>query len=188
MWTKSQEALIHQMFDIEESLPFTIKTFKSDSGTEFMNHRLMAYFNERGRPVKMVRSRPYKKDDNCYVEQKNFTHVRELFLYDRIDEKELIEWMNDIYKNIWNPLQNFFIPSTKLLRKTRIGSRIKKEFEPARTPYQRILESSSISAEQKEALKKTKESLNPFKLNKALDQEIRSFFKALRYHRYPTAS
>jgi hypothetical protein len=188
IWTKGQESLITQMFDIEETLPFLITTFKSDNGTEFMNHRLMAYFNERNRPVKMVRSRPYKKDDNCYVEQKNFTHVRELFLYDRIDNKELVEWMNEIYKEIWNPLQNFFMPSTKLLRKTRVGARIKKEFEKAKTPYQRIMESSSVPEEQKKKLKAIKESLNPFNLNKALDQEIRSFFKAVRYHRYPNAS
>jgi hypothetical protein len=188
IWTKGQESLINQMFDIEETLPFLITTFKSDNGTEFMNHRLMAYFNERNRPVKMVRSRPYKKDDNCYVEQKNFTHVRELFLYDRIDNKELVEWMNEIYKEIWNPLQNFFIPSTKLLRKTRVGSRIKKQFEKAKTPYQRIMDSDSVTQEQKEKLKAIKESLNPFNLNKALDLEIRSFFQAVRYHRYPAAS
>ncbi len=188
IWTKSQDALINQMINIEETFQFLITTFKSDNGTEFMNHRLMAYFKERGRPVQVVRSRPYKKDDNCYVEQKNFTHVRELFLYDRIDSKELVEWMNEIYKEIWNPLQNYFMPSTKLLRKVRIGSRIVKQFEPAKTPYQRLMESDSVTFAQKEKLKQTKSSLNPFNLNKALNEELRSFFQAVRYNRYPTAS
>jgi len=138
LWGKTSATVIEAMKDIEAKLPFSIQGFKSDSGSEFMNYELMAYFRERSQEnvVKMTRSRPYKKDDNCYVEQKNFTHVRELFGYARISEPELVSLMNEIYVEYWCPLQNFFVPSQKLLRKTRIGARIKEEFEAAKTPYQ----------------------------------------------------
>jgi len=88
------------MRDIENALPFKLLGFKSDSGTEFINRHLIHYFNESrvDKPVIMTRSRPYKKDDNCYVEQKNFTHVRGLFGYARLDCPDLIPLMNEIYK------------------------------------------------------------------------------------------
>ena len=77
----------------------------------------------------MTRSRPYKKDDNCYVEQKNFTPVRQLFGYVRLGDSDLIHLMNEIYRDYWGPLQNFFMPSQKLLRKTRIGLQNAKVFQ-----------------------------------------------------------
>jgi hypothetical protein len=129
LWCKGSAQMIVAMKSIELALPFTIRGFKSDSGTEFMNAELLAYFKEN-RPdisVKLTRSRSYKKDDNCYVEQKNFTHVRELFSYSRIDDSELVPLMNEICSHYWYPLQNFFMPTQKLLRETRIGARIKKE-------------------------------------------------------------
>ena len=140
-----------------------------------MNHELMAYFRENrpGLPVQMTRSRPYKKDDNCYVEQKNFTHVRELFGYVRIDDPELVPLMNEIYTHYWNPLQNFFMPTQKLLRKSRIGARIKKEYEQAQTPYQRLMNSSTLTAGQKLTLQERKARLNPFQLQKGLQSKLK---------------
>jgi hypothetical protein len=174
--------VIEAMKDIEAKLPFSIQGFKSDSGSEFMNYELMAYFRERSQEnvVKMTRSRPYKKDDNCYVEQKNFTHVRELFGYARISEPVLVSLMNEIYVEYWGPLQNFFVPSQKLLRKTRIGARIKKEFEAAKTPYQRLLESQHLSEEKKDLLRRRKNAMNPFNLQKNLEKKLREFEEELR--------
>jgi len=180
IWTKGTAGVLKQMEDIEKSVPFAFKTFKSDSGTEFINYQLITYFRERNIPVQMVRSRPYRKDDNCYVEQKNFTHVRELFGYERIGAPEFILLMNVIYKEYWNPLQNFFLPSTKLIRKTRIGARIKKEFEPHKTPYERMMGSTNVSDEKKLALKVQKESLNPFKLAQDLERKHREFTQAMK--------
>ncbi len=181
LWGKNSKAVINAMTDIENTLPFQLQGFKSDSGSEFMNYELIAYFKERANnPVNMTRSRPYKKDDNCYVEQKNFTHVRELFGYVRIEDEDLVQLMNEIYKNYWCPLQNFFIPSQKLLRKTRIGSKIKKEYEAATTPYERVLRSKFISDEQKEALRVRKSSMNPFELQKGLKQKLTEFEEILR--------
>jgi hypothetical protein len=180
IWTKGTQHVIVQLQDIELKLPFKLTTFKSDSGSEFMSHQMKYFLETRSVPIKMVRSRPYRKDDNCYVEQKNFTHVRELFGYERIPSHELVRLMNDIYCNYWSPLQNYFIPSTKLLRKTRIGARIKKEFEPHKTPYQRVLDSVDVTEEQKQKLTSKKNALNPFELSKGLEEKLREFFKLLR--------
>ena len=182
LWCKGSAQMIVAMKSIELALPFTIRGFKSDSGSEFMNTELLAYFKENRPdiPVKLTRSRPYKKDDNCYVEQKNFTHVRELFGYSRIDDSELVPLMNEIYSHYWCPLQNFFMPTQKLLRKTRIGARIKKEYEPAKTPFQRLMESNALSDEQKETLARKKSSLNPFHLQKDLQAKLKEFEEKLR--------
>ena len=182
LWGKGSAAVIQAMRDIEVKLPFVLSGFKSDSGSEFMNKELIVYFleNRPEVPVKFTRSRPYKKDDNCYVEQKNFTHVRELFGYARLDSQELVELMNRIYTECWGPLQNFFMPTQKLLRKTRIGARIKKEYEPAVTPYQRLMNSLDLTAEQKQALKHRKAALNPFQLQKELKVRLEEFEEILR--------
>jgi len=182
IWCKGSVRVIEAMRDIENSLPFKLTVFKSDSGSEFMNEELMVYFKEN-RPdaeVKITRSRPYKKDDNCYVEQKNFTHVREIFGYDRIDSIDLVPLMNEIYTKYWCPLQNYFIPSMKLLRKTRIGARIKKEYDQAKTPYQRLMECEETTEIKKEELKKIRGQLNPFNLQEGLDIKLRQFEEILR--------
>ncbi len=128
----------------------------------------------------MTRSRPYKKNDNCYVEQKNYTHIRELFGYERIGNESLIELMNDLYKNYWNPLQNFFLPTFKLKEKYRIGARIVKKYDEPKMPYRRLMESPHLTEEQKERLKQTKEKLNPFTLQEGLEVKLFQFFKLLK--------
>jgi hypothetical protein len=182
LWGKSSAQVIAAMRDIEANLPYLLRGFKSDSGSEFINYELMAYFRENRAdlPVAMTRSRPYKKDDNCYVEQKNFTHVRELFGYARLDDPEHVALMNEIYVKFWGPLQNFFMPSQKLLRKTRVGARIKKEYEPAKTPFQRLMESPTLSDRQKLSLRQRKEGLNPFHLQKELQLKLREFEEVIR--------
>ena len=182
LWGKSSAGVITSMRDIESTLPFNLQGFKCDSGTEFMNYELIAYFKENRPdiPVQFTRSRPYKKDDNCYVEQKNFTHVRELFGYARLDIPELVTLMNSIYTECWCPLQNFFMPTQKLLRKTRIGARIKKEYEPAITPYQRLMHSEHLSDKQKAVLRERKANLNPFHLQKKLKAKLEVFEEILK--------
>jgi hypothetical protein len=182
LWGKSSAEVISAMRQIEANLPFHLRGFKSDSGSEFMNYALFAYFRENRPdvPVQVTRSRPYKKNDNCYVEQKNFTHVRELFGYARIDDPQLVVLMNEIYVQYWNPLQNYFMPTQKLLRKTRIGARIRKEYEPAKTPYQRLIDSPALKAEQKQVLQARKATLNPFHLQKDLQLKLKEFEEILR--------
>lgn len=95
--------------------------------------------------------------------------------------------MNEIYSEYWNPLQNFFIPSTKLLEKTRIGARIKKEFEPHKTPYQKLIESKELSEAQRELLRTRKQKLNPFELSKVLEQKLRHFFEQVQSKKVKSA-
>lgn len=181
IWGKGAIRVIEAMRQIEKALPFGITNFKSDSGSEFMNYDLQNYFLDRGEnAVRMTRSRPYKKDDNCYVEQKNFTHVREIFGYERIAQSDLVPLMNEIYAEYWCPLQNFFIPSMKILRKTRIGARIKKEYDAPRTPFQRLMECPEITEERKEEIKRVRAGLNPFKLQEGLDRKLKAFQELLR--------
>ncbi|MEN9724396.1 MAG: hypothetical protein RJB38_2382 [Pseudomonadota bacterium] len=176
LWGKTSARVIEAMRDIEARLAFRLLGFKSDSGSEFMNHELHAYFRENRPevPVQFTRSRPYKKDDNCYVEQKNYTHVRELFGYQRFDDPALVDRMNEIYVQYCCPLQNFFLPTQKLLRKTRVGAQIRKEYDRAETPYQRLIKSNALSEERKQALRARKAQLNPFELQKDLEKKSES--------------
>ena len=173
---KTGKELVAQIKDIEQTLPFLIKGFASDNGTEFLNYDLANYFFKRETPIEFVRRRPYKKNDNAHVEQKNWTHVRQLFGYQRIDNQELIYLMNEIYKNYWNPLRNYFHPCTKLIEKVRIGGRIKKKYDKPKTPYQRILENPHTTDEVKAMLKKTRALLNPFHLKRELDKKLKLFW------------
>ena len=108
----------------------------------------------------MHRGRPYKKNDQCHVEQKNWTHVRQVMGYGRIGKAEAVVLMNDIYF-ICGKLQNFFVPQLKLKAKVRIGSKWKKEYEDPKTPYGRVMSESGIPMETKHKLRKEFESLNP---------------------------
>ena len=164
--------------DIERSLPFHIIAFWSDNGSEFLNHHLWRYFAVREKPVNFSRSRPYKKDDNAHVEQKNWTHVRQLFGYDRIDKAGLVPAMNEIYK-LWGQYQNHFSPTRKLVGKTRINSKWKKTYDKPSTPYQRLLDSPHITPDVKERLASIQAELNPFRLKNDIEKKLRKLFNAL---------
>jgi hypothetical protein len=176
IWGKEAQEVIKQIEDIEADLPFDVIGFASDNGSEFINYRLYKFFIKRDNPIEFVRRRPYKKNDNAHVEQKNWTHVRQLFGYQRIDHPDLIPLMNEIYKNYWNPLRNFFHPCTKLIEKVRIGGRIKKKYDTPKTPYQRLMESPYLSEEKKTMLKQSASHLNPFHLKRELDKKLKIFW------------
>jgi hypothetical protein len=165
---------------IECALPFRLRSFQSDCGTEFLNYTLLCFLNNRPAPVVMTRSRPYQKNDNAQVEQKNFTHVRELFGYERIDHLALIDLMNEIYRDFWNPLHNFFLPQMQLISKERVGSRIKKKHDSPKTPYERLKLHQGITDEGLAELERRYESLNPFELKKGLERKLEQFFSLLR--------
>ena len=142
----------------------------------------MRYFENRQRKVKMRRARPYKKNDQCYVEQRNFTHVRNLFGYDRLESPLLMEQMNRIYK-VWNRLHNFFLPSFKLKEKVRVGAKIKKIFDTPQTPAQRLLNSKGFSTYMKRRIKYELSGLDPVALKKELEEELSIFYKLVDYNK-----
>lgn len=175
-WTKAAEGITEQFKDIEERLPFDLIGVATDNGTEFLNDTLYNYMKLREAPINMVRRRPYKKNDNAHVEQKNWTHVRRLFGYDRYEHAELIPLMNEIYRAYWNPLQNYFIPNMKLVSKERIGGRIKKKYDVPKTPAQRLLLNDYISTAQKANIRENFETKNPFYLKLEMDKKLKEFF------------
>lgn len=177
MWKKESRTVLSAIKSIEDSLPFTVLGFASDNGNEFLNHDLHSYFFNRKNRVEFVRRRPYKKNDNAHVEQKNWTHVRELFGYERFDAESQVDFMNDIYQRLWNPLWNYFTPIMKLQSKTRIGGRVVKVHDKPTTPYQRLISSNMLNEEQINQLQEQFKKLNPFELKKELDEKLKWFFR-----------
>lgn len=107
------------------------------------------------------------------MEQKNWTHVRQIFGYDRFNQIELVQMMNDLYRNEWSLYQNHFRPAMKLKEKIKINSRYKKKYDKPKTPYQRLLDSKDITEDKKEALRARHQQLNPFELKRIIDQKVR---------------
>jgi hypothetical protein len=178
VWTKKSVNVMGAIQSIEDNLPFKIQCFSSDNGNEFLNNDLFTYFESRKpKKIPFVRGRPYKKNDNCFVEQKNWTHVRQLLGYDRLDTQWDVEYLNDIYQNYWNPLRNFFIPTLKLETKTRHGGKLIKTYGEPKTPYQRLLESDALTDEEKELLKERAQHLNPFRLRIELNKKLKWYFR-----------
>lgn len=186
IWNKGGPEVLKAIEDIEASLPFVVRAFNSDNGSEFLNHRLIEYFKapnpkvNRYKPADFTRSRANRKNDNCHVEQKNWTHVRQIFGYDRFDDPVLLGLMNDIYKNEHRLLQNCFIPQVKLKSKLRIGAKYKRTYTEPLTPYERLLASESITKETKQKLTELFKTLNPFHLRKEQERKLKLFYKALR--------
>jgi hypothetical protein len=177
VWGKRSDAVLNAVKSVEETLPFKIKGFASDNGNEFLNNDLFTYFDKRPEKVHFVRRRPYKKNDNAHVEQKNWTHVRQFLGYDRLDTQWDVDYINDMYVNYWLPLWNFFTPVMKLKSKTREGGRIIKIHDEPQTPLERIINCEHVSQEQKQALLARLESLNPFKLKAELEKKLKWYFR-----------
>jgi hypothetical protein len=178
VYGKTAKYVLPAIKAIHESLPFELVTINVDNGSEFLNHRVYEYFlhiaQEKVISFPMSRSRPYRKNDNCHVEQKNWTTVRQLFGYDRLDDKRLLPLMNQIYK-VQNLISNYFIPQMKLKSKVRVGSKIKKTYDEPKTPYQRLLEEPSVSEENKNKARATFASLNYFDLIKQREELLAQF-------------
>lgn len=183
VWRKESATILNAISSIESALPFPVLGFATDNGNEFLNHDLHSYFFNRKNRVEFVRRRPYKKNDNAHVEQKNWTHVRELFGYDRFEAESQVEFMNDIYKRLWNPLWNYFTPVMKLKSKTRVGGKVTKVHDKPTTPYQRLLDSNTLSEEQVSKLQAEFKKLNPFELKRELDEKLKWFFRIAEVRR-----
>jgi hypothetical protein len=183
IFSKASIGVLNAIKHIEDRIPFSILGFNCDNGSEFLNYPLIEYFSPEGEKKRsrhlMSRSREYRKNDNAHVEQKNFTHVRELFGYDRFSDINLIPLMNEIFDE-QRLLNNFFVPQVKLKYKLRIGARYKRVYTPAQTPYQRIVEHPNTTEETKERLAIQVESLNPFELRKKIQMKLKAFYKALK--------
>ena len=176
VWGKGETAILHQIKDIQSSLPFPLLGFDSDNGSEFLNYHLYRHFSQNPQPIQFTRSRAYHKEDNAHIEQKNWTHVRQWLGYQRFDNPLIVPLLNNLYPHQWRLFHNFFCPSAKLLTKERIGSKTLKHYDSPKTPYQRIIDSPLISPQTKLSLTKQLASLNPFVLRKAMEEKIKKIF------------
>jgi len=136
IWGKGETGVLKGLININKRLPFDLRGFDCDNGSEFLNWPIQKHYLNRKRPVNFTRSRPYYKNDNAYIEQNNWTHIRQLLGYARFGKPELVGMLNDLYENEWRLLLNFFIPYVKLLDKTRQGSKTTKKYDPL-TPIRR---------------------------------------------------
>jgi len=149
--------------DIISRFPFIILGIDSDNGSEFINAIMLRYCAEN--EITFTRSRPYKKNDSCFVEQKNYSVVRRNVGYLRYDTEEELSLLNELYIYL-DYYTNYFQPVVKLVLKTRTGSKVTKKYDEARTPFRRVLESKYINDKIKEELKVQYDSLNPVDLKK----------------------
>lgn len=170
VWGKGQKSCFEAIADIEANLPFRIRGFDSDNGSEFLNWRLLEYFTGRSSPVEYTRSRAYQKNDNAHIEGKNWTHIRQYIGYKRLDNFEQVRLLNNLYSKYWSNFFNFFIPSGKLISKNRVGAKTIKVHDLPKTPYQRIMENKVVPMTVKKRLTGKLNVLNPFEL----EQEIKS--------------
>lgn len=183
LWTKHSSKMKPALSRIEEAFPFDFKYFDTDCGSEFLNINMMKFFEKsrtRSKKVEMRRSRPYKKNDQCYVEQKNYTHVRNLFAYDRLDDMYLVQLMNEIYTDYWNPLHNYFLPSFKLEKKVRVGGKIKKTYDRPKTPAQRLIDYKKLDGHSKRKIIMDRDRLDPIELKEGLEKKLSEFYTALK--------
>ena len=176
-WGKGEKGVLEQIKSIENNLPFPILGFDCDNGSEFLNWHLVKYLKHRKKPVDFTRSKPYQKNDNAHVENKNWTHIRQYLGYQRFENRELVALMNNLYQSEWNLYFNFFMPSVKLINKQRVGSKTIKIHDEPKTPYQRLIDSDQISDNIKQGLTERFNSLNPFQLQKRMESKIRNIIK-----------
>lgn len=167
---KNKEAVRSALIEIEKRLPFPLKGIDFDSGSEFVNDVIYKFCQEMR--IAISKSRPYKKNDNAHIEQKNWTNVRRIIGYLRFDTEEARELLNDLYRNELRLYINFFQPSVQLIRKERTGSKVKRIYDKAKTPYRRIMEREDISQDVKERLTRIYADLNPFELKRTIDQKL----------------
>ena len=173
---KGQDPTFKALKKIGKRSPFKFKGIDSDNGSEFVNYHLINYCEKED--LEFTRSRPNKKNDNAYIEQKNWTHVRKVFGYLRYDTDKELHLMNSLYDNELRLYKNFFSPVMKLINKERIGGKVKRKYDIPKTPYQRLIESGQISDEKKKELKIIYRSLNPAELKRKIDEKTHNLYRA----------
>jgi len=169
VWNRGQHATFAGLESIWESQPFDLLGVDSDNGGEFLNFHLQPWLKKHG--IHQTRSRPYFKNDQAYVEQKNHTHVRQFLGYDRLEHREQLDELNELLK-LWSLWRNLFCVTMKQSSKRREGSRQIRTHEKLNcTPAHRLMESGDLQEEPKRNLRKLLDENNPFTMR----QQIRQF-------------
>lgn len=166
---RSQKAVFEALTAILDEWPFKAWGLHSDNGSEFLNHHLIRFCQEHH--LRFTRSRPYRKNDNAHAEQKNRQYVRDIVGYERYDTPEAIRWLNKVY-GILDVYANFFLPLRKITAKQRDGSKVRKRYDSARSPIERLLEKGLISPREHQALIQKRQALNPLDLQRKLQNVL----------------
>src|SRR3989339_2000753 len=170
---KAQSRIVSGLNLIEGRMPFPLRGIDPDNRSEFINWQLYRYCMQR--QIEFTRGRPYKKNDNAHIEQKNWTHVRQVYGYERIEDQVIVDMMNDLNRNELRLYKNFFQPTIKLIDKKRVGAhkeKIKRMYDIPKTPYQRVLLCDEISDEAKQEIKILYATLNPAALRRNIIKKL----------------
>jgi hypothetical protein len=168
---RGQRCTLAQIAPLEQSLPFTLLGLDRDNGGEFINHPLVAYLGQRPQPVLFTRGQPYRKNDNARVEQRNWTHVRQHFGYERYDNPQVTPLINTLCQGALGQLLNHFLPTHLLQAKRRKGNRTVCLYGPALTPYARVLAAPEVLPTKKAELRSRHGQLNPFALARDIERQ-----------------
>lgn len=171
---KAQVWVFEAIQRIRQRLPFPLRGLDSDNGSEFINGDLLRYCEQQR--ITFTRARPYRKNDNCYVEQKNYSVVRQTVGYQRFDTTAELMVLQQLYQTL-RLYTNFFQPTMKLKNKERYGARVKKSYYAPQTPYQRVLVCAEVSASDKKKLQCQYRLLNPAALKRELDKRRQELFR-----------
>jgi len=172
---KAEKSVVDALDGAASSLPYERLGLDSDNGSEFVNWHMVRYC--KSKKIQLFRGRPYKKDDNAYIEQKNFTHVRKLLGWDRYDTQEAVDAINDLYRHEWSWFMNLFMPSMKLSVKERRGSRVIRRYDTPQTPLERVISSGKGDSKKLSEYQKLKTKLDPFELEHIINQKIQKIKK-----------
>jgi hypothetical protein len=178
---KGETGVLIALQQIRQSLPFELLGLDSDNGSEFLNHHLWRYCQNQ--KIQFTRSRPYKKDDNAHIEQKNWTHVRKLLGWDRYDSLQALHAINDLYQSDLRLFMNLYQPSVRLLKTTRIGSKLKRLYDKPKTPLDRLIASKQADPTKLAQLKALRESVDPFELSRTVNHKLEQIWR-LAHHRF----
>lgn len=183
---KSEVGVQEALDEIQAGLPFRLLGLDSDNGSEFINWHLKRWCD--GQRIQLTRGRPYKKDDNAHIEQKNWTHVRKLLGWERYDSRAAVEAINDMYRQELRLWMNLYLPSVKLMRKVRVGSKVHRVYSPAQTPFERVLASQQADPRQLAKLQKLHSMLDPFELARSIDSKLERIYALANRRLSPNAA
>ena len=169
---KGETGVVDALDGIRQALPFELKGIDSDNGSEFINYHLLRYCEKHR--IQFTRSRPYKKNDNAHIEQKNWTHVRKLVGWDRYDSPAQLKAIQALYTGCWRAMMNLYQPCVKLKQKVRIGSRITRRYDQPQTPLDRLITYYAGKRLPKavRALRDQRDHTDPFMLSKGIDKAL----------------
>ena len=185
---KGHQGILTALQAIARQLPFALRGIDSDNGSEFINNHLWIFCQRAQPPIQFTRSRPYKKDDNAHIEQKNWTHVRKLVGWDRYESPAALTALQALYADL-RLFQNLFQPSMKLLRKSRHGSRLRRHYDRPQTPFARVLACAEADPIKVAALKRVLARTDPFALSHRVDAQLEQVWQlAHRVTRQPRAT